>query len=95
MVGVDGGIHEMLYQSIMKCDANRREELFGNIVVSGGTSLLPGMIDRLQQETHPQYNDSEYRCPSRTQILRLGRRIHIGVHFFEVLINVGFETGIQ
>lgn len=51
MVGVDGVvIHEMLYQSIMKCDADRREELFGNIVVSGGTSLLPGMIDRLQQE---------------------------------------------
>jgi len=50
-VGIESpGIHEAAYQSIMKCDADIRKKLFKNIVLSGGTGQLPGLVERLQQE---------------------------------------------
>jgi actin-related protein len=44
------GIHEMAYNSIMKCDVDIRKDLYGNIVLSGGTSMFPGIADRMQKE---------------------------------------------
>ncbi len=44
------GIHETLYNSIMKCDVDIRQELYANIVLSGGSTLFPGIADRLQKE---------------------------------------------
>jgi len=44
------GIHERLYNSIQKCDVGIRGDLYGNILLSGGTSLFPGLPDRVQKE---------------------------------------------
>lgn len=44
------GIHETLNSSIMKCDPNIHEELYSNIVLSGGSTLFPGFADRIQKE---------------------------------------------
>ncbi|XP_057863423.1 actin [Cryptomeria japonica] len=44
------GIHECLHKSIRKCDVDIRRDLCGNIVLSGGTTLFPGMADRLAKE---------------------------------------------
>jgi len=44
------GIHETLYNSIMKCDVDIRKDLYGNIVLSGGTTMFPGIADRMQKE---------------------------------------------
>eukprot|EP01112_Ceratiomyxa_fruticulosa_P020547 TRINITY_DN7021_c0_g1_i4.p1 TRINITY_DN7021_c0_g1~~TRINITY_DN7021_c0_g1_i4.p1 ORF type:complete len:111 (-),score=16.34 TRINITY_DN7021_c0_g1_i4:68-400(-) len=44
------GIHEATYNSIMKCDIDIRKDLYGNIVLSGGTTMFPGIADRLQKE---------------------------------------------
>jgi len=44
------GIHQLIYQSIMKCGVDERKELCGNILVSGGTTLLPGFVERLKSE---------------------------------------------
>lgn len=44
------GIHELLYNSIMKCDIDIRRELYGNIVLSGGSTMFPGIADRIQKE---------------------------------------------
>lgn len=33
------GIHETTYNSIMKCDLDIRKDLYGNIVMSGGTTM--------------------------------------------------------
>ena len=55
------GIDEMIYNSIVKCDLDIRKSLFGNIVLSGGSTLHPGMADRLHQEiTH--------MAPTRTPV---------------------------
>jgi actin-related protein len=44
------GIHEATYNSIMKCDIDIRKDLYGNIVLSGGTTMFPGIADRMQKE---------------------------------------------
>lgn len=44
------GIHEVIYKSIKKCDINFQRQLFTNIILSGGTTMLPGFADRIQKE---------------------------------------------
>ena len=44
------GIHETTYNSIMKCDVDIRKDLYGNTVLSGGTTMYPGIQDRMQKE---------------------------------------------
>jgi len=44
------GIHESTYNSIMKCDLDVRKDLYYNIVMSGGTTLFPGIADRMHKE---------------------------------------------
>jgi actin-related protein len=34
----------------MKCDINVRKDLYGNIVMSGGTTMFPGIPERLSKE---------------------------------------------
>ncbi|GLT70581.1 hypothetical protein SLA2020_426520 [Shorea laevis] len=45
-----GGVHEIVLKSIRNCDMDIRREMFGNVVLSGGTTVLPGLTDRLAKE---------------------------------------------
>jgi len=50
-IGVESsGIHELTYNSIMKCDLDVRKDLYSNIVLSGGSTMFPGLSDRLLKE---------------------------------------------
>jgi len=44
------GIHECIYNAIMKCDVNIRPELWSNVALAGSSSMFPGIADRLQKE---------------------------------------------
>jgi actin-related protein len=44
------GIHEQCYSSIMNSDIDVRKDLYSNIVLSGGTTLYPGISERLTKE---------------------------------------------
>merc|ERR1711881_196592 len=44
------GVHETTYNTIMKCDVDIRKDLYGNIVMSGGSTMYPGIQDRLTKE---------------------------------------------
>merc|ERR1712112_629937 len=44
------GVHETTYNSIMKCDIDIRKDLYANTVLSGGTTMYPGIADRMQKE---------------------------------------------
>ena len=44
------GVHDATYNSIMKCDIDIRKALYGNIVLSGGTTMFEGLVDRMQKE---------------------------------------------
>jgi len=44
------GIHETTFNSIGKCDIDIRKDLYGNIVLSGGTTMFEGIDKRLQKD---------------------------------------------
>ena len=44
------GIHEATYNSIMKCDTDFQKDLFSNIILSGGSTMLPGIAERMEKE---------------------------------------------
>ncbi|KAH9330754.1 hypothetical protein KI387_002862 [Taxus chinensis] len=51
LIGMEApGIHETAYGSIMKCDVDIRKDLYGNIVLSGGSTMFPGVADRMSKE---------------------------------------------
>ncbi|XP_052833092.1 actin, cytoplasmic [Octopus bimaculoides] len=49
-IGKDVAVHEMTFNSIMKCDEKIRKDLFANIVLSGGSTMFPGFAERMQKE---------------------------------------------
>jgi actin-related protein len=51
LIGLEqDGIHQLTYQSIMKCDVDIRKDLYGNTVLSGGTTMYEGIADRVTKE---------------------------------------------
>jgi len=44
------GVHETVFTSIMKTDVDIRKDLYMNVVVSGGTTMFPGIGERLTRE---------------------------------------------
>mmetsp|Transcript_82980 Transcript_82980/g.222707 ORF Transcript_82980/g.222707 Transcript_82980/m.222707 type:complete len:295 (+) Transcript_82980:2-886(+) len=44
------GVHEATFRSIMQCDIDVRRALYANVVLSGGTSMFPGMGERMTRE---------------------------------------------
>jgi len=52
------GIHKLTFTSIMKCDVDIRKDLYGNIVMSGGTTMYQGIPERVQKEVKALAPDS-------------------------------------
>ena len=51
LLGIEGvGIHQLLFDTIMKADINLRKDFFKSIVVSGGTTMYPGFSTRVENE---------------------------------------------
>jgi actin-related protein len=49
--GKDGdGLHHRVYQSIMKCDQEIRRDMYDNITLVGGTTLIKNLNERLRTE---------------------------------------------
>ena len=44
------GIHDCTFQTIMKCDVDIRRDLYANVVLSGGTTMYPGIAERMTKE---------------------------------------------
>ena len=52
LLGMDklNGVQHFLKNSIMKCDIEIKQEMFTNIILSGGNTMYPGMVDRTKKE---------------------------------------------
>jgi len=51
MIGVEQlGAHQAAFQTIQDCDIDIRNDLYENIIVSGGTTMFEGLQERLQTE---------------------------------------------
>ena len=46
----EDGIHRSLFDSINMCNADIRKDLYSNIVLSGGTTMIRGFSERIQKE---------------------------------------------
>ncbi|XP_069468266.1 actin-related protein T2-like [Ambystoma mexicanum] len=44
------GIHRMIFKSVMKCEDDLRRKLYGNMILSGGSTLFPGLDERILKE---------------------------------------------
>jgi len=52
------GIHKLTFTSIMKCDVDIRKDLYGNVVMSGGTTMYQNIPERVQKEVKALAPDS-------------------------------------
>ena len=43
-------LHSLILDSINHCDVDTRKELYAGVVLTGGSSLMPGLRDRLEKE---------------------------------------------
>ena len=44
------GIHDTTFRSVMSCDVDIRRDLYQNVVLSGGSTMLPGIGERMTKE---------------------------------------------
>merc|ERR1711964_636455 len=44
------GIHKLAYKTVCDCDIDVRRDLYQNILLSGGSSMFPGITERLTKE---------------------------------------------
>jgi len=81
------GIHENLYDTIMNCDIDLRKDLFSNIVLSGGSTMFPGMNERLTTELVMMVPDTvKVRIispPERKYSVWIGGSILSSLHTFQ------------
>jgi actin, other eukaryote len=49
-LGDADGYPQLVHKSVSKCDIDVRKDLLANVVLSGGTTMFPGMAERLTKE---------------------------------------------
>ncbi|CAD8043589.1 unnamed protein product [Paramecium primaurelia] len=79
------GIHEITYQSISKSDRDIQQQLYNNIVITGGTTLFPGLQERLLKEI-----ENLVQTPSQTRVIVPPNRLNstwIGGSILSTLTN--------
>eukprot|EP01035_Chromulina_nebulosa_P033246 gene33246-44510_t len=60
-IGTDGLINQV-HESIVLCDDSVKRDLAHNIIISGGTSMIPGLGDRLNAELGKRFSaEPEYK----------------------------------
>jgi len=88
LIGFDtSGIDDMTYRSIMKCDCDIRKDLYGGIVLSGGTTLFPGINHRMEHElmhlADPSMRFKFYTPPERKYSSWIGGSILASLSTFQ------------
>jgi len=85
------GIHDQCYKSIQKSDVDVRKDLYSNIVLSGGTTMFPGLPERLTKEVQklaPSATSSKVKVvamPERKYSVWIGGSILSSLSNFQVM----------
>ena len=88
------GLAEMLFNTIQQADVDIRRSLYGHIVLSGGSSMYPGLPSRLEKElkqlwlTRVLHNDPTRLNQFKVRIEDPPRRRHMVFLGGAVLANV-------
>ena len=60
LLGKSGiGIHELLFDSISRCKESEQQNLFENIIISGGNTMFPGFEEKLLKKIKKKYNSTK------------------------------------
>ena len=59
------GLHDLVWESVMRCDEKFRNRLLSNIVLAGGNTLMPNLDVRLQKELTKKLPPSMYHVNVR------------------------------
>ncbi|KAJ5070346.1 actin-42a [Anaeramoeba ignava] len=103
IIGLDyQGIHENLVNSIQKTDVDLRSRLYQNIILSGGTTMIPQFGNRLLMETKniapKDINIRIIAPPERKFSIWIGGSILASVSYFQkmwISMNEYDETGVS
>lgn len=92
LVGVDqAGIHELAYNSAVKCDVDIRKQLFGNIILSGGNTIFPKIKMKLTRDIKslaPSNIDINVKAPpERKHLAWIGGAILSSLDRFKMWIT--------
>ncbi|CXI31331.1 actin-like protein, putative [Plasmodium berghei] len=77
-----------IYNTIQKCPIDFRKELFNNIYLTGGSSIIPGFRQRLENELYEFINSKEFYNKTVINVHALKRKllqkysIYVGSHYF-------------
>ena len=78
------GIHQLTYDSIMKCDTGIQKDLFANIVLAGGSTMFPGIAERMQKAlAHPTMKIKVIAPPERKYSAWIGGSILASMSDFQ------------
>ena len=58
------GVHQIVYDTVMKCDIDLRKEMFANVVLSGGTCSSPGFTERMLKELTQMVTTMKINIPN-------------------------------
>jgi len=93
------GIHELTYNSIMKCDIDIRSDLYGNVVLSGGTTMYRGIAERMDKELKqlapPTMKIKIVAPPERKYAVWIGGSILASLHTFRDMMITKEELWCQ
>jgi len=82
------GIQKYADESIKKCDQDIRKDLYKNIVLAGGSTLFPGMAERLKKEIKklsPSADVSTFAPPERKYSVWIGGSIVASLSTFSAM----------
>ena len=93
------GIHQMVVDAINRTDMDLRKSLFGNIVLSGGSTLTKGFGDRLLHEVQrlavKDMRIKIFAPPERKYSTWIGGSILAGLSTFRKVSPFGFAALIS
>lgn len=82
----EDGIDRIIYNSIMKCNIGARKDLYSNIVLSGGSSMIEGFPERIEKEitslAPPTMKVKVHAAPERKYSVWIGGSIFASISTF-------------
>ncbi|OHS98598.1 actin [Tritrichomonas foetus] len=97
------GIHQSIFNSIMKCDIDIRKDLYKNVLLCGGSSMFRGFSERVEKEiialAPPSMKIRVFAPPERRNCVWLGGSVLGDRDFFSTTMAVSRkeyeESGAQ
>lgn len=92
LINVEGqGIAELVFNTIQAADIDMRSELYKHIVLSGGSTMYPGLPSRLEREIKQLYLERVLK----NDIDKLAVRYHFSTFLKNILNSLSILTFVE